>query len=174
MRRPRLASVFALRLAVTLGVAMAAYAALEINRDPALPRWGLAVTHAWHVAALGVLLYAILLVGVERTIAAPLRKIHAHLYRVATGRLEILELASSVREVEEIVGSVNLMVRRMRIGSGEFDARRAAASLRDVARRLHAEAPEDAEAVLAGAAALEAAPAASGGRSAALEPSEAS
>lgn len=155
MRSPRLASVFALHLAVMLGLAMTAYAAAEISRDPAVSLWDLAATHAWHVGALGLLLYATLLIGFERTFAAPLRRVHAHLYRVATGKLELLELSPSVREVDEIVASVNLMVRRMRLGPGDPSTRRVAAALRDVARRICITAPEEAAAVLAAAAELE-------------------
>lgn len=159
MRSPRLATVFAVRLALVVGLAMAAYAAAELSRDPGASRWDLAATHAWHVAALGVLLYATLLFGFERTIAAPLRRVHAHLYRVATGKLELLELPPSAREVEEIVSSVNLMVRRMRLGWGDPEVQRAAGALRDVARRVGAGAasPEDAQLIFACAAVLESA-----------------
>lgn len=157
MRSPRLASVFALRLAAVLGFAMAAYAALEISRDPGVSRWDVAATHAWHVAALGLLLYGTLLIGFERSIAAPLRRVHAHLYRVATGRLELLELSSAVREVDEIVASVNLMVRRMRLGPGDSETERVADALRRVAHRVSATAPEEAAAILAEVAALESA-----------------
>ena len=76
------------------------------------------------------------------------------------GKLELLELAPSVREADEIVASVNLMVRRMRLGRGDPATRRVAAALRDVARRISVVAPEDAAAVLAGAAQLESGPAA--------------
>jgi methyl-accepting chemotaxis protein len=156
MRRPRLATVIAIRLGATLGVAMAAYGAVEILRYPEMSKWSVAVTHAWHVVALGVLLYATLLVGFDRTIGRPLQEIHAHLYRVATGKLEPLELRSSVREVADIVGSVNLMVRRMRLHPGDRTTQETAQALRSLARRLHPSAPEDAQILLASAAALEA------------------
>lgn len=54
-----------------------------------------------------------------------------------------------------MVGSVNLMVRRMRLGAGDADSHRTALALRDLATRLHDDAPAAAEAMLEAAAALD-------------------
>jgi methyl-accepting chemotaxis protein len=155
MRRSRLASVFAFRLAATLGVAMTGYALLELYRDPQASWTTLGVTHALHVVALAVLLYVVLLVSFNRLVSRPLRAIHAHLYKVATGRLDILHLDARVTEIEEMVASVKLMVRRMRLGAGDADPHRTALALRDLASRLRDSAPEAAEAMVNAAAALE-------------------
>ena len=85
----------------------------------------------------------------------PLRAIHAHLYKVATGRLEILDLDARVTEIAEMVASVNLMVRRMRLGAGDADPHRTSLALREVAARLCHSAPDAAEAMVNAAAALE-------------------
>ena len=155
MRPSRLASIFAFRLAVTLALAMAAYAALERYQDPQASWMSLGLTHGWHVVALGLLLYAVLVVGFDRLVGRPLRVIHAHLYKVATGRLEILHLDARVKEIAEMVASVNLMVRRMRLGAGDADPHRTALALRDLGARLRDSAPEVAEAMVNAAAALE-------------------
>jgi 3-methyladenine DNA glycosylase/8-oxoguanine DNA glycosylase len=155
MRPSRLASIFAFRLAVTLALAMATYAVLERYREPQESWASLAVTHLWHVAVLGLLLYAVLLVGFDQLVGRPLRAIHTHLYKVATGCLEILHLDARVKEIADMVGSVNLMVRRMRLGAGDADPHRTALALRDVAARLRDTAPAAAEAMVNAAAALE-------------------
>jgi HAMP domain-containing protein len=92
---------------------MAAYAVLERYRNPQESWTDLGVTHLWHVAFLTLLLYAVLVAGFNRLVGRPLRAIHAHLYMVATGRLEILRLDARVKEIADMVASVNLMVRRM-------------------------------------------------------------
>lgn len=169
MRPSRLASIFAFRLAMTLALAMAAYAALERSQDPQASWMSLGLTHGWHVVTLGLLLYAVLLVGFDRLVGRPLRVIHAHLYKVAIGRLEILHLDARVKEIAEMVASVNLMVRRMRLGAGDADPHRTALALRDLGARLRDSAPEAAEAMVNAAAALEllAPPTGEGARSAA-------
>jgi methyl-accepting chemotaxis protein len=155
MRRSRLASIFAFRLAVTVAAAMAAYALLQRYREPQESWASLGATHLWHVAVLALLLYVVLLVGFDHLVGRPLRAIHAHLYKVATGRLDLLHLDARVKEIADMVGSVNLMVRRMRLGAGDADPHRTALALRDLAARLHDSAPDAAEAMVNAAAALE-------------------
>lgn len=154
MPRPRLASVIALRLALTLAAAMLVYAVLERVLNPEVAWSKLALEHGLHVVVLGFLVYAVLLVGFDRVVGGPLRRIHAHLYKVATGRLELLHLAAPVREIAEMEASVNLMVRRMRLGVGDADPRRIAVALRDLGARLHDRAPAASEAMVNAAAAL--------------------
>lgn len=156
MKRPKLATVFAFRLAVTLAVAMTFYAMLTGSRDTVTPVWQVAVVHGAHVVGLGVLLYCVLLWGFDRLVGAPLRTIQAHLYKVATGRLEPIEVPARVREIEDIVRYVNLMVCRMQFGGGDADPHRAALALRDVAARLRARGPVAAAAILEAAATLDA------------------
>lgn len=155
MRRLGLATAVALRLAITLAVAMGAYALLERYRNPGASWHSLWGTHLVHVMLLTPLLYAVLLSGFERLVGRPLRRIRTHLYKVATGRLELLEVETSVREIAEVEASVNLMVRRMRLGAGDADPHRTALALRDVAATLHDVAPDVAEAMMNAAAALE-------------------
>lgn len=155
MARSRLASVFALRLALTLAAAMLAYAVLQRALNPDMSWTKLAVEHGAHVLSLGPLLYVVLLVGFDRVVGRPLRIIHAHLYKIATGRLEFLHLDTRVREIAEMEASVNLMVRRMRLGAGDADPHRTALALRDLAARIHKSAPAASEAMVNAAAALE-------------------
>lgn len=155
MRRSRLASIVAFRLAVTLAAAMAGYALVQRYREPEESWASLGFTHLWHVAALALLLYAVLLVGFDQLVGRPLRVIQAHLYEVATGRLEILRLDARVKEIADMAGSVNLMVKRMRLGAGDGDPHRTALALRDVAARLRESAPDAAEAMVNAAAALD-------------------
>lgn len=155
MRRSRLATIFATRLALILTAAMAVYAVLEWYRNPQRSLTDLGVTHGLHLAILTLLVYLVLVVGFGRLVARPLRAIDAHLYMVATGRLELLHLDARVKEIAEMVGSVNLMVRRMRLGAGDADPHRTALALRDLATGLHDDAPAAAEAMLEAAAALD-------------------
>lgn len=155
MARPRLASIFAFRLALTLAAAMVAYAVVQRALNPGVSWTSLALEHGAHVLSLGLLVYAVLLVGFDRMIGRPLRAIHAHLYGVATGRLELLHMRTRVREIAEMEASVNLMVRRMRLGAGDADPHRTALALRDLAARLHESAPAASDAMDNAAAALE-------------------
>ena len=54
MRRSRLASIVAFRLAVTLAAAMAGYALVQRYREPEESWASLGFTHLWHVAALAL------------------------------------------------------------------------------------------------------------------------
>lgn len=155
MTRSSLAFAFAVRLAATLALAMAAYALLERYRNPELSWTGLWITHLAHVLLLAVLLYGVLLMGFDRLVGRPLRIVRAHLYKVATGRLELLAVDTRVKEIAEVEASVNLMVRRMRLGAGDADPHRTALALRDLAAGLHDSAPDAAEAMVNAAAALE-------------------
>lgn len=155
MPRPRLASVFAIRLALTLAAAMLGYAAIERLLEPDVTWAKLAFEHGAHVVTLGLLVYAVLLVGFEHAVGRPLRAIHSHLYKIATGRLELVPVESRVREIAEMEASVNLMVRRMRLGAGDADPHRTAMALRDLGARLHDRAPAASEAMVNAAAALE-------------------
>lgn len=155
MARSRLASVVAFRLAVTLAAAMLADALVERALTPEASWTKLAVEHGAHVLSLGLLLYVVLLVAFEQVVGRPLRIIHAHLYKVATGRLELLLLDTRVKEIGEMEASVNLMVRRMRLGAGDADPHRTALALHDLAARLHESAPAASEAMVNAAAALE-------------------
>ena len=155
MPRSRLASIFAFRLALTLAAAMLAYAVLQRILDPDVSWARLAVEHGLHVVVLGLLLYPVLLVGFDRLVGSSLRSIHAHLYKVATGKLDLLHLDSRVKEIAEMERSVNVMVRRIRIGARDADPHRTALALRDLAARLHHCAPAASDAMVNAAAALE-------------------
>lgn len=155
MPRPSLASVFAFRLACALAAAMAVYAVLEQRLNPGLAWSRLALEHGLHVVMLGFLVYVVLLDGLDRAVSRPLRIIHAHLSKVATGRLQLIQLASPAREIAAIEASVNLMVRRLQMGAGGFDPRSTAFALRDLGMRLHNPAPATSEALSNVAAALE-------------------
>lgn len=54
-----------------------------------------------------------------------------------------------------MAASVNLMIRRMRLGAGDADPHRTALALRGLAARLRESAPETSEAMLNAAAALD-------------------
>lgn len=155
MARSRLASIFAFRLALVLAAGMLAYALLQRVLNPDTSWTKLALEHGVHVLLLGGLLYVFLLVGFDQLVGRPLRIIHAHLYKVATGRLDLLHLDTQVREIAEVEASVNLMVRRMRLGAGDADPHRTARALRDIATQLHESAPAASDAMENAAAALD-------------------
>lgn len=156
MRQTRLATTCALRLAIVIGASMVVHAILEHWLDPDRSWLELLARHGWHVMALGLLGYAILFLGFDRLVGVPLHALHAHLYRVATGRLDLLHLETRSIEFAGMVSSVNLLVRRMRLGAGDSDPHRTALALRDIASRLRDQTPEAAEAIVSAAAALDA------------------
>lgn len=95
-----------------------------------------ALVHAGHAFALALPIYACFTLALRRLILAPLRAIHAHLYRVATGQLVPLLLTSRVREVEVMVSSINVMIRRMQLGEQRRDVRAIARQMKALAGRL--------------------------------------
>lgn len=101
--------------AFSLLVAMVSYGTFQHVREPNLLWSELFLDHLTHVLVMGVLLYGVLWWGIKRTVIAPVREIAAHLYRVGAGNVDELELVCSVTELQYMVSSVNLMIRRMAI-----------------------------------------------------------
>lgn len=146
--------------AIVIAIAMSAYAAVEHVFRPGAAIDTLVLTHAWHVIGLATLTYVVVWWVVRRVVASPIRSIDAHLYGVAVGRLDPLEVSSRVREIGRLLSSVNLMLRRMSLSTeadGLGAARNEVRAIRALLPTLYAVAPEDAELLLGHLARLDAA-----------------
>lgn len=148
---------FSLALVSTIWITIAAGAAMGINAleehlGQGTPLGSLATQHAVHMASLAAVTYLVLWVGFQRVVAAPLRQLAADLYRVGAGRIEPVAVDTHVREVGEIAGGVNLMIRRMvfHLPRQPLDAaQKSLTTLRATARALPPAANEQARQILA-------------------------
>jgi len=124
---------------VAISVSMAGYAWVQYMVTPDATVVGLFTRHLWHVAALGVVIYAFSWIVLRRLVLHPLETVYLHLYAVGAGKRTPLDLPTNVTEIQTIVDGVNLMVRRMALGAegGSFDrAERLLREIRATAKRL--------------------------------------
>lgn len=144
-RGTRLATLTALACVLALGVAMAAWAAAQLAMDSNAEPARVFAEHAGHVVLLGITIYVVLYLLFRRWLVQPLRRVSSHLYGIATGRLEPLELESPVAEIARLASGVDLMVRRMKQGLEPHAVDEAQARLQAVnavAAQLRESAPE--------------------------------
>lgn len=147
-----LAWYVALWAALAAAAAMTAYAVVQYVITPAATAGTLALAHGTHLLLVGLAVYVAVWALLQRLVVSPLRAIIGHLYGVATGRLEPLEQASRVREMEALVAGVNRMIRRMRmdVDPTALDVvQEDLMALRQMAHALHGVSPERADELLA-------------------------
>ncbi len=135
-----MAQLTALACVLALAVGMAAWGAVQLALDPEARLVDVIVEHLAHVLMLGVILYTMIYALHRRWLIAPLRRVNSHLYGVATGHLDLLSYDSPVAEVRELVGGVDLMIRRMQQDQRAEDVGDVPAELaafRELAARLH-------------------------------------
>jgi len=153
-----LSAVVSLWTAASIAGGMAVYGAVQYATTPGARIADLLATHLWHVIALGLIVYALSVVLLQRSVVLPLQRIHLHLYGIGAGRLQELHLPTRIREIRTIVDGVNLMVRRIEIGA-DHDALAGAQSeveqIRQLASRLPDSDQSTASAILASLSNLE-------------------
>jgi hypothetical protein len=116
-----LSFVVATWTALAIGVSMALYAVVQYLFLPAIPIPELVVHHLWHTVALGFLIYVLNLLVFRRVLMPSITKIRVHLYGVALGQVNELELDSDIAELQAIAEGVNAMIDRMRLAEGEAE-----------------------------------------------------
>ncbi len=107
--------------------------------------------HAFHVALISLGLLVILNIVLHRTVARPIARISAQLYRLGAGAEEMEPIETSIREIQQIVRGIELMRKRRRAGetgSLRESAQPALEELREQAKRIHSLDPETSRAVL--------------------------
>lgn len=75
----------------------------------------LLLEHGAHVLVLGALIHLVLNVVLRRLVARPITRVGSHLYGVATGHTDYLDLQSPVREIGQMVQAVNIMIDRIKM-----------------------------------------------------------
>ena len=106
-------------MAAAVAAGMGVYALYEHVIMPGHTLRELAVEHLGHVLVLGVTIYVLCWAVFYFLLLRPLNRIYLHLYTIGTGRLEMLELDSRVREIRTIVDGVNLMLSRLKLGADD-------------------------------------------------------
>ncbi|WP_025322457.1 HAMP domain-containing protein [Deferrisoma camini] len=114
--------------------------------------------HAFHVALISFGLLVILHIVLHRTVARPIARISAQLYRLGAGADEMDPIETSIREIRQIVRGIELMRERRRggaAGSLRHSAEPALEELREQAKRIHSRDPEASRAILEATARLQ-------------------
>lgn len=104
-------------MAAAIAVSMTTYAVYQYFAMPGMTVADLFLHHLWHVLALGGIIYILCWVIFDRALLQPMKRIYLHLYAVGAGKLEPLELESSVTEIQTIVEGVNVMLSRLKHGA---------------------------------------------------------
>jgi len=85
-------------------------------------------THSWseflghHLVpslVIGLIIWVILSVLLQRTVIEPMQNLFAHLYRVGSGRLDSISLDTRIKEIKTMIDGVNLLVHRLESASGD-------------------------------------------------------
>lgn len=107
--------------------------------------------HTYHVVILGFALTALLSLVIRHQVGRPASRLVALLYRVGAGESTLPPLKTSIRELKEIEGGIELMKDRMHLGaSGEAmeQAEEAILRLRLIAKQIGDTHPDQAQAIL--------------------------
>ena len=120
--------------ALVIAAAMLAYALVQYASMPDMPFWKLLVGHSWHVLVLGALSYVALHGLLHKVVVGPVHKLHLKLYKIAHGDNTPMEIATHIREIQDISESVNLMLAQFRLTSHDPWV----GKLRDAAEKLRA------------------------------------
>ena len=130
---------------LAVAAAMGVYAVFEYLLSPRANAFDLAFHHSWHTAAVGIVIYAILSAVLHGAVVRPIRAIHGHIYRVATGKVVPLRVATRIREIRSLVAVVNVMVQRIQLSSRDLGLDPLVAqveALEQLADAIVAQAPE--------------------------------
>jgi len=130
--------------ASAIAVSMGVYAVFQYYSTPGSAVMDLFLKHLWHVLVLGIMIYVLLWFILKKVLLKPIQRIHLHLYKVSTGRIEPLELETNVQELDTIVKGINFLVGRM--GEGVPDQEIAA--IREAVMKLHDTAPSETQEIL--------------------------
>lgn len=113
---PRLAPLsflVALWIAIVIALAMGVYGVWQYFSNPGITVRELARHHLWHVVVLGGVIHLSLWACLHCLLIRPLNQIYLHLYNLGGGRVQKLNINTSVAEVQTIMDGINLMIWRL-------------------------------------------------------------
>lgn len=92
--------------------------------------------HVLHVAVIGVAVWMVSAAIIRRLVIKPVDHVFLHLRRVASGRLEYLDVEVGSTQLSSVVGSVNALVARLRRTSEGDSVSRALDHVRELRAAL--------------------------------------
>lgn len=109
-----LSSLILTRTFATVVLGMLLYTLIEflIDRPSDVPVF--ITHHVLHVVVIGVAVWVVSSVLISRLVIKPVDHVFIHLRRVASGRLEYLDIEAGTTQLADVIGSVNALVARLR------------------------------------------------------------
>ncbi len=99
-------------LAVVIG--MMVYTAAEYLVEPPTDLFAFLLHHVVHVAIIGIAVWLTSWKVVQRFVTKPARHVFIHLHRMASGRIDYLDMKVETDEINDVVGSINRLVGKLR------------------------------------------------------------
>lgn len=113
-RKHSLAASVTWIVALVIATSMLVYAVFQYLTMSNMTVGRLLAEHTWHVMALGGLTYAALHFLLHKKIVHPIRQLNAKLYEIARGDNTPVFVKTNLREVQDMVDSVNAMLSQFR------------------------------------------------------------
>jgi methyl-accepting chemotaxis protein len=133
-----LLSLILTRTFATVVLGMLLYTLIEflIDRPSDVPVF--ITHHVLHVVVIGVAVWVVSSVLISRLVIKPVDHVFIHLRRVASGRLEYLDIEAGSTQLGGVIGSVNALVARLRRTPEDDSVSRALDHVRELRTALRA------------------------------------
>jgi methyl-accepting chemotaxis protein len=133
-----LSSLILTRTFATVVLGMLLYTLIEflIDRPSDVPVF--ITHHVLHVVVIGVAVWVVSSVLISRLVIKPVDHVFIHLRRVASGRLEYLDIEAGSTQLGGVIGSVNALVARLRRTPDDDSVSRALDHVRELRTALRA------------------------------------
>lgn len=109
-----LQTLIATRTFAAVVVGMAIYTLAEYLIERPADWVGFLTHHLLHVAVIGLAVWLAAVMVISRLVIKPVNHVFIHLRRIASGRLEYLDVEVGSSQLSSVVGSVNALVSRLR------------------------------------------------------------
>ena len=133
-----LSSLILTRTFATVVLGMLLYTLIEflIDRPSDVPVF--ITHHVLHVVVIGVAVWVVSSILISRLVIKPVDHVFIHLRRVASGRLEYLDIEAGSTQLGGVIGSVNALVARLRRTPEDDSVSRALDHVRELRTALRA------------------------------------
>jgi methyl-accepting chemotaxis protein len=131
-------------VAVVIGMLLYTLVEFLIDRPADVPVF--ITHHVLHVAVIGVAVWVVSSVLISRLVIKPVDHVFIHLRRVASGRLEYLDIEAGSTQLGGVIGSLNALVARLRRTPEDDSVSRALDHVRELRTMLSARMNESDEA----------------------------
>lgn len=131
-------------VAVVLGMLLYTLIEFLIDRPADVPVF--ITHHVLHVVVIGVAVWVVSSVLISRLVIKPVDHVFIHLRRVASGRLDYLDIEAGSTQLGGVIGSLNALVARLRRTPEDDSVSRALDHVRELRTMLRARMSESDEA----------------------------